>query len=51
VLLRTGIEPLADYSGDMIRPAPPAPFKTAFLTFLIAAVVALLVAQGASAAI
>jgi len=28
----------------MIRPAPPAPFKTAFLTFAIAVVVAALVA-------
>lgn len=27
----------------MIRPAPPAPFKTAFLTFAIAVAVALLV--------
>jgi hypothetical protein len=26
----------------MIRPAPPAPFKTAFLTFVIAVVTALL---------
>jgi hypothetical protein len=26
----------------MIRPAPPAPFKTALLTFALAAVVALL---------
>jgi hypothetical protein len=30
----------------MIRPAPPAPFKTAFLTFLIAAIVALAAAHG-----
>jgi hypothetical protein len=29
----------------MIRSAPPAPFKTALLTFLIAFVVALLVAS------
>jgi hypothetical protein len=35
----------------MIRPAPPAPFKTALVTFLIAAIVALLIAQHASAAI
>lgn len=28
----------------MIRSAPPAPFKTAFLTFAIALVVALLIA-------
>jgi hypothetical protein len=28
----------------MIRPAPPAPFKTALLTFAIAVVVAVLVA-------
>jgi len=34
----------------MIRPAPPAPIKTALLTFLIAAVVALLVTQGAGVA-
>jgi len=33
----------------MIRPAPPAPFKTAFITFLIAVVVGLLVAGGAKA--
>jgi hypothetical protein len=30
----------------MIRSAPPAPFKTALLTFLIAVVIALLVAAG-----
>jgi hypothetical protein len=35
----------------VIRPAPPAPFKTAVVTFLIAAIIALLVAQHASAAI
>jgi len=29
----------------MIRSAPPAPFKTALLTFLVAGVVALLVAS------
>jgi hypothetical protein len=29
----------------MIRPAPPAPFKTAFLTLLIAGIVALLAGQ------
>jgi hypothetical protein len=28
----------------MLRPAPPAPFKTALITFAVAAVVALLVA-------
>jgi hypothetical protein len=33
----------------MIRPAPPAPFKTALVTFLIAATIALLIAHGASA--
>jgi hypothetical protein len=33
----------------MIRPAPPAPFKTALLTFLIAAIVAFLVASHAVA--
>jgi hypothetical protein len=32
----------------MIRSAPPAPFKTAVLTFLIAGVVALLVASHGS---
>ncbi len=31
----------------MIRSAPPAPFRTALLTLLIAVVVALLVAAGA----
>jgi len=30
----------------MIRSAPPAPFKTALLTLLIAVVIALLVAAG-----
>jgi hypothetical protein len=30
----------------MIRTAPPAPFKTALLTLLIAIVIALLVAAG-----
>jgi hypothetical protein len=30
----------------MIRSAPPAPFKTALLTLLIAIVIALLVAAG-----
>lgn len=35
------------YFGYMIRSAPPAPFKTAFLTALIAGVVALLVATNA----
>jgi hypothetical protein len=29
----------------MIRTAPPAPFKTAFLTLLIAGIVALLASQ------
>jgi hypothetical protein len=38
-----------DYFQAMIRPAPPAPFKTAFLTFLIAAIIALLVAGKADA--
>lgn len=33
----------------MIRSAPPAPFKTALIAFLIAAIVALAVAQSASA--
>jgi len=32
----------------MIRSAPPAPFKTALLTFFIAAVIAMLVASSAS---
>jgi hypothetical protein len=49
VPFRTGIEPFADYSGDMIRSAPPAPFKTALIAFLIAAVVALAIAQHATA--
>jgi hypothetical protein len=31
----------------MIRSAPPAPFKTALLTLLIAVVIALLVTAGA----
>jgi hypothetical protein len=31
----------------MIRSAPPSPFKTAFLTALIAGIVALLVASNA----
>jgi hypothetical protein len=31
----------------MLRSAPPAPLKTALLTFLIAAIVALLVASNA----
>jgi hypothetical protein len=30
----------------MIRSAPPAPFKTALLTLLIAVIIALLVAAG-----
>lgn len=33
----------------MIRPAPPAPFKTAFLTFLIAAAIALVIAHASAA--
>jgi hypothetical protein len=33
----------------MIRPAPPAPFRTAFIAFLVATIVALLVAQHAAA--
>ena len=35
------------YLGSMIRSAPPAPFKTALLTALVAGVVALLVATNA----
>jgi hypothetical protein len=34
----------------MIRSAPPAPFKTAVLTFVIAAGIALLIAGNADAA-
>lgn len=37
------------YFRCMIRSAPPAPLKTALLTFLIAAVVALLVASNSLA--
>jgi hypothetical protein len=37
------------YFRSMIRSAPPAPLKTALLTFLIAAVVALLVASNSLA--
>jgi hypothetical protein len=33
----------------MFRPAPPAPFKTAFLTLTIAVIVALLVSQSGPA--
>lgn len=32
------------YLEGMIRPAPPAPFKTAFLTFAIALVIAVALA-------
>jgi hypothetical protein len=46
VFLRTGTPPLASYLPSMIRSAPPAPFKTAVLTLLIAIVIALLVASG-----
>jgi hypothetical protein len=35
--------------GSMLGSAPPAPLKTAFLTFLIAVVVALLVASNSLA--
>lgn len=35
------------YFRDMIRSAPPAPFKTAVLTLLIAVVIAVLIASGA----
>jgi hypothetical protein len=34
---------MSSYLGFMIRPAPPAPIKTALLTFVIALGVALLV--------
>jgi hypothetical protein len=34
------------YFRSMIRSAPPAPFKTAAITLLIAVVIALLVAAG-----
>jgi hypothetical protein len=37
------------YVAVMIRSAPPSPFKTALITFLVAAAVALAVAQSASA--
>jgi hypothetical protein len=37
------------YFRIMLRSAPPAPFKTALLTFLIAAVVAVLVASNSLA--
>jgi hypothetical protein len=46
VFLRTGTTPVASYLRSMIRSAPPAPFKTAVLTLLIAIVIALLVASG-----
>jgi hypothetical protein len=46
VFLRTGTAALAAYLRYMIRSAPPAPFKTALLTLLIAIVIALLVAAG-----
>ncbi len=51
MLFRTGKSLLMSYFRSMIRSAPPAPFKTALITFLVAAVVALLVAQNASAAV
>ena len=37
---------MSAYLGDMIRPAPPAPFKTALLTFAIA--IAVVVALAAA---
>src|SRR5207253_2448082 len=46
VHLRTGTAPLASYLRTMIRSAPPAPFKTAVLTLLIAVVIAVLIASG-----
>lgn len=44
MFFRTGAAALASYLRHMIRSAPPAPFKTAVLTLLIAVVIALLVA-------
>ena len=46
MFLRTGTPALASYLRTMIRSAPPAPFKTAVLTLLIAVVIAVLVATG-----
>jgi hypothetical protein len=37
---------MSSYLGAMIRSAPPAPIKTALLTLLIAAFIALAVAHG-----
>ena len=44
MLFCTGTGLLKSYLRSMIRSAPPAPFKTALLTFVIAAVIALLAA-------
>jgi len=44
VQLRTGKLLLNGYFRNMIRSAPPAPFRTAFLAFAIAIAVAGLVA-------
>ena len=49
MFFRTGTTALASYLRSMIRSAPPAPIKTALLTLLIAAVVALLVASNSLA--
>jgi hypothetical protein len=49
VFFRTGTAALASYLRRMIRSAPPAPIKTALLTLLVAAVVALLVASNSLA--
>lgn len=44
MLFCTGKGGLSPYLGAMIRSAPPAPVKTALLTFAIAIIVATLVA-------
>jgi hypothetical protein len=44
VFLRTGRGAMNSYLESMIRSAPPAPIKTALLTLLIAAVIALAIA-------
>lgn len=49
MFFRTGTAALASYLRSMIRTAPPAPIKTALLTLLIAAVIALLVASNSFA--
>jgi hypothetical protein len=44
VFFCTGKAGVSAYLEGMIRPAPPAPFKTAFLTFAIAVAVAIALA-------